>query len=134
VRAQDVEEVLRIGERAWLERRLRASNETAAGAAPPPEPVAGDPPVQPVGDALSWVVMNMPVPKGGLAPGGAPRNLVPVRLLNSDPRMLRAAEAGLMSHLSNLVRLKLDRAIRSEQQLDEVMTDFWFNHFNVLQR
>jgi uncharacterized protein (DUF1800 family) len=30
-----------------------------------------------------------------------------------------------------LVEAKLLRAIYSERQLDEVMTDFWFNHFNV---
>ncbi len=32
---------------------------------------------------------------------------------------------------SELVQGKLLRAIYSEHQLDEVMTDFWFNHFNV---
>ncbi|MGE5111239.1 MAG: DUF1800 domain-containing protein [Acidobacteriaceae bacterium] len=30
-----------------------------------------------------------------------------------------------------LMQAKLDRAVYSERQLDEVMTDFWFNHFNV---
>jgi len=30
-----------------------------------------------------------------------------------------------------LVEAKMLRAIYSERQLDEVMTDFWFNHFNV---
>ncbi len=30
-----------------------------------------------------------------------------------------------------LVQAKLLRAIYSERQLDEVMSDFWFNHFNV---
>ena len=30
-----------------------------------------------------------------------------------------------------LVQAKLLRAIYSERQLDELMTDFWFNHFNV---
>ena len=33
--------------------------------------------------------------------------------------------------ISELVQSKLLRAIYSERQLDEVMTDFWFNHFNV---
>jgi uncharacterized protein (DUF1800 family) len=32
---------------------------------------------------------------------------------------------------SELVQSKLLRAVYSERQLDEVMTDFWFNHFNV---
>ena len=30
-----------------------------------------------------------------------------------------------------LTQAKLMRAIYSERQLDEVMTDFWFNHFNI---
>jgi uncharacterized protein (DUF1800 family) len=30
-----------------------------------------------------------------------------------------------------LAQAKLQRAIYSERQLEEVMTDFWFNHFNV---
>ena len=32
---------------------------------------------------------------------------------------------------NELTQAKLLRAIYSERQLDEVMTDFWFNHFNV---
>jgi uncharacterized protein (DUF1800 family) len=32
---------------------------------------------------------------------------------------------------NELMQAKLIRAIYSERQLDEVMTDFWFNHFNV---
>ncbi len=33
--------------------------------------------------------------------------------------------------VEELVQAKLLRAIYSERQLEEVMTDFWFNHFNV---
>ena len=33
--------------------------------------------------------------------------------------------------VKELMQAKLLRAIYSERQLDEVMTDFWFNHFNV---
>jgi uncharacterized protein (DUF1800 family) len=33
--------------------------------------------------------------------------------------------------VDELVHAKLLRAIYSERQLEEVMTDFWFNHFNV---
>src|SRR5207244_6861620 len=32
---------------------------------------------------------------------------------------------------NELMQSKILRAIYSERQLDEVMTDFWFNHFNV---
>ena len=33
--------------------------------------------------------------------------------------------------LRQLARAKLIRAVHSERQLEQVMTDFWFNHFNV---
>src|SRR6185437_13274768 len=33
--------------------------------------------------------------------------------------------------VGELQQAKLLRAIHSERQLQEVMTDFWFNHFNV---
>jgi len=33
--------------------------------------------------------------------------------------------------VNELTQAKMLRAIYSERQLDEVMTDFWFNHFNV---
>jgi len=33
--------------------------------------------------------------------------------------------------VSELMQAKVMRAVYSERQLDEVMTDFWFNHFNV---
>lgn len=33
--------------------------------------------------------------------------------------------------LADLVGAKLQRAVYSERQLEAVMTDFWFNHFNV---
>jgi uncharacterized protein (DUF1800 family) len=55
-------------------------------------------------------------------------------LQGMDPKQKEALKA-----LSNpeqvvhdeLMQAKLLRAIYSERQLDEVMTDFWFNHFNV---
>jgi uncharacterized protein (DUF1800 family) len=33
--------------------------------------------------------------------------------------------------MSELMQAKMLRAVYSQRQLDEVMTDFWFNHFNV---
>src|SRR5208282_1215413 len=32
--------------------------------------------------------------------------------------------------VNELTQAKLLRAVYSERQLDEVLTDFWFNHFN----
>ena len=36
--------------------------------------------------------------------------------------------------LQDLQAQKIVRAVHSERQLQEVMTDFWFNHFNVFWR
>jgi uncharacterized protein (DUF1800 family) len=50
----------------------------------------------------------------------------------------REIVGGLGAHLDcsgvavqELQQAKLERAILSERQLQEVMTDFWFNHFNI---
>ena len=53
-----------------------------------------------------------------------------------DPRRERAAEIGpalrrQQELLRELVAQKMLRAVYSERQLQEVLTDFWFNHFNV---
>ncbi len=56
----------------------------------------------------------------GLA-GGDPNN--PPRALEDSKRPQRI--------IAELSMAKMTRAIYSERQLDEVMADFWFNHFNV---
>ena len=51
-----------------------------------------------------------------------------------DKVMAYAREQGYRSQkelLGQLMTQKLVRAVESENQLAEVMTDFWFNHFNV---
>ena len=55
-------------------------------------------------------------------------------LVGLDPRQKEVLEAmnnprGVIT--DELMQAKLLRAIYSERQLEEVMTDFWFNHFNV---
>jgi uncharacterized protein (DUF1800 family) len=50
------------------------------------------------------------------------------------PRARRAgagAPRGPQAILFDLAGAKLQRAVYSDRQLQEVMTDFWFNHFNV---
>ena len=34
--------------------------------------------------------------------------------------------------LTDLMQAKILRAAHTERQLEEVIADFWFNHFNVL--
>jgi uncharacterized protein (DUF1800 family) len=55
------------------------------------------------------------------AEGMSPKQKETLQALN-NPQQVVAEE---------LMQAKLLRAIYSERQLDEVMTDFWFNHFNV---
>jgi uncharacterized protein (DUF1800 family) len=55
-------------------------------------------------------------------------------LAGMDPKqkeMLMAMNNPQAVVLSELVQAKLLRAIYSDRQLEQVMTDFWFNHFNV---
>ncbi len=44
---------------------------------------------------------------------------------------LRAARQKEQQILQDLMQARLVRAITSERQLEEVLVDFWFNHFNV---
>jgi uncharacterized protein (DUF1800 family) len=46
-------------------------------------------------------------------------------------RQAMALRAPLQFPLSELVEAKLHRAISSSRQLEEVLVDFWLNHFNV---
>ena len=46
-------------------------------------------------------------------------------------RMMLASTAPQQVIAQDLVEGKLYRAVYSERQLSEVLTDFWFNHFNV---
>ncbi len=45
--------------------------------------------------------------------------------------MQRSAQMGANNVLMELSEQKILRAVYSERQLEEVLTDFWFNHFNV---
>lgn len=49
---------------------------------------------------------------------------------DQSPEM-REARANEQQILQDLMQARLVRAISSERQLEEVLVDFWFNHFNV---
>ncbi len=50
---------------------------------------------------------------------------------NQQSPELRAARQKEQQILQDLMQARLVRAIHSERQLEEMLTDFWFNHFNV---
>jgi uncharacterized protein (DUF1800 family) len=56
-----------------------------------------------------------------LTSGMSPKQRETMMALNSPQQVV----------VNELIQSKLLHAIYSERQLDEVMTDFWFNHFNV---
>jgi uncharacterized protein (DUF1800 family) len=59
---------------------------------------------------------------------------LPPGSLAGRPDLRRAAEMSRFPQnvvLSDLREAKLYRAVYSNRQLEEVLTDFWFNHFNV---
>ncbi len=47
------------------------------------------------------------------------------------PPEMRAMRQDAASVLQNLMQARIIRAVDSERQLNEVLVDFWFNHFNV---
>jgi uncharacterized protein (DUF1800 family) len=57
----------------------------------------------------------------GFLEGLDPKQKEVLRAMNNPPAVV----------VEELSQAKLLRAIYSERQLEEVMTDFWFNHFNV---
>ncbi|HWC98188.1 MAG TPA: DUF1800 family protein, partial [Candidatus Sulfopaludibacter sp.] len=61
---------------------------------------------------------------------------LPPAALGDFPEMRRAAAVSRNSRqvpVSDLREAKLFRAVYSNRQLEEVLTDFWFNHFNVFE-
>ena len=48
-----------------------------------------------------------------------------------NPDQVKAANQHIREILDQLTQAKLTRILESQRQLQEVMVDFWFNHFNV---
>ncbi|HEY2235558.1 MAG TPA: DUF1800 domain-containing protein [Candidatus Angelobacter sp.] len=78
-------------------------------------------------------IMKMPVDERlGLAKTyKGPRAMQLVDDMKPEQRETVEAMIQPQAVLGELAEAKLLRAIYSNRQLDEVMTDFWFNHFNV---
>jgi uncharacterized protein (DUF1800 family) len=58
-------------------------------------------------------------------------SLLPVVYSGADSAMLRRAQQTTQQLAGQIVAAKMLRAVASERQLQEVMTDFWENHFSV---
>ncbi len=137
-RPGDVEQVVEMGLEEWLERQLEAGERDTqlesrlADLSSLDLEIREYPEVYPnPGRVL------MEASRAGVLPEGAdPRQ-------SQDPRERRelrralfewARQQGYQSQrvlVGELVTQKLYRALYTENQLGEVLTDFWFNHFNV---
>jgi uncharacterized protein (DUF1800 family) len=132
----------------------RIGQQNAAKAAPPasqtpnPSPAVPEPTPEDQARAIADTVLGLPKQQRL----GALENSPPEKLINF-PNLLRGdqrdrlnadfspQEREIFRALANppsvvaseLQEAKVLRAIYSERQLLEVMTDFWFNHFNVYQ-
>jgi uncharacterized protein (DUF1800 family) len=122
VRPQDLAGALDLGLEAWLERQLSPERiddselEERLTTFPAAEM------------SVSELYAAYPPPRVARARLGKPDSV------SRDEMRRMRRELGIQSPnriLFDLAGAKLVRAVDSERQLEEVMTDFWFNHFNV---
>jgi uncharacterized protein (DUF1800 family) len=149
-RPGDVAEVLRLGPDAWLDRQLHPAriDDSAvearlarfpAAAMGTGELLAAFPRPDPAARAGRDSLRRMREANGGGAavrPGIAADSGMAMRpdgaAFARPPRAGGGgARRGPQAILFDLAGAKLQRAVYSDRQLQEVMTDFWFNHFNV---
>jgi uncharacterized protein (DUF1800 family) len=119
VRRDELAEVLRVGPEAWLERQLyperiddaamadRLARFPAANASP------------------SELMRDYPRRQA------TPRDSVARPARDTAAARRRQGATGPQRILADLAGARLQRAVYTERQLEDVMADFWFNHFNV---
>jgi len=121
-RPGDVERVRRMGLAAYIGAQLHPERIAADGS---------DAALAPYRTlALTTAELLREYPRLGQAqrpaPGAAPGDMDPRQMFTPGQRARAPARI-----LAELQAAKLVRAVSSERQLQEVMVDFWFNHFNV---
>jgi len=135
---------LREREQIQQQRQAEMMKQGQQAVEPPPSD-APTPQQQDAALSLAYKIMDTPRNQRVAALAGMPvEDLMNLRYLKPDARdrlvaALTPEEREVFAALSNpqgvvvneLMQDKLLRAIYSERQLQEVMTDFWFNHFNV---
>lgn len=136
-RPGDVERVRRIGLSRWIERQLSPEqiDDTAVDEQIARLQMLRFPPDQ---LALAWAVDQPVFARALRAPGAEPASGTPPPPMNPQQRLvLQQIRQAKLEHgasfqaVGELVDAKLARAIGSERQLQEVLVDFWTNHFNL---
>jgi len=123
-RPQDIEQVLTVGIADWLDWQLH------------PERI-NDAALAPLLDRIPVVSMSLPELLGQYPPSQvlrSVRELVQGTSLSESERRTLRRELGEHSPrriLDGLATARITRAVHSERQLQEMMTTFWFDHFNV---
>src|SRR6266446_7099084 len=116
-----------------VERDMRAGRGQAPAGGDgeaPQQNVEGSPAKQETNDTAA--PMKMDQPRGNLATnGGGARNALGGGDPNNVPRAIADDSKRPQRIVAELGMAKVTRAIYSERQLQQVMDDFWFNHFNV---
>src|SRR5881394_3838636 len=82
------------------------------------------------GESMKDIPSPMKQESGNAATGGAGGNRLSVDP-NAVPRAIADDSKRPQRVVEELAMAKVTRAIYSERQLQQVMDDFWFNHFNV---
>jgi uncharacterized protein (DUF1800 family) len=126
VRAEDVAEVLRLGRNRWLELQLHP--ETIA------DPIIAKRLEFPGAPTIAVQSVDLPTFMGmsGAAPVSPSDTAVAHARVADLQRAHMAFSVGNAPGIGVPATAKLQRAVFTERQLEEVMTDFWFNHFNVV--
>ena len=119
-RPGDLDAVLAQGTKAWLEEQLE------------PERIDDSAVVTSLGKLDNLQLSTTELMRKYPQPSRAEREAM-LKARSSGERMAPARD-GARVVLRELWQAKLYRAVHSERQLQEVMTDFWFNHFNVYTR
>ncbi|MFL6259376.1 MAG: DUF1800 domain-containing protein [Thermoanaerobaculia bacterium] len=140
-RPGEVDAAVKMGLDRWLERQL--------GANLPDDKVRDDLQILPALNMTTAQILQTYPPVGMILQQAKQAGVIPDDVKKGDLKNKEnedqrealktkvkafAAEKGYRPEkelLGQLMTQKLVRAVESENQLQEVMTDFWFNHFNV---
>jgi uncharacterized protein (DUF1800 family) len=116
---------------AVVEKDMQSSQgQTATSDTPAPTPVSA--PQSSPDNANTPAPMKMNQPRGKLATnGGGVRKALGGGDPNNVPRAVADDSKRPQRIVAELGMAKVMRAIYSQHQLQQVMDDFWFNHFNV---
>lgn len=120
-RPGDVDRVLAMGVDRWIEQQLQPDRLPA-----------------PQADALAGAFPALKKSAGDLYRDYPPQNAQQLARLLGDSTMTREDSLAIRrqaqrnrAFVEDILSAKVARAVVSERQLAEVMTDFWENHFNV---